>query len=228
MGRTPPPGLRSAVTFDRAKAAAALSGKSCVATRKSTSCRAVSAVGEVSAQRQCSQRPPPRAAPLPRGVLRSARFVSLRGKGAGPPPARGRGGSGGTAYGPSKSWSSAAVSSVSGARPGLARRAAAREYSSARAFRRRGSFRRGAWGRPFRGCARCSLLRFPRPRGAQPSCLEGARLPVRAPSVRGPSARPLYDLGGRQRAGVARRRGGAHGEARVSKPVLPASSPRAL
>ena len=83
MGRTPPPDFRSAVSFESASAAAALGGKFAEATLCRTSWRAFRAAGAPSTTRQCSQRPPPTAAPLPLGVLRSARFVSFVAQSAG-------------------------------------------------------------------------------------------------------------------------------------------------
>eukprot|EP00974_Lingulodinium_polyedra_P056140 5398007-Lingulodinium_polyedra.AAC.1 len=83
MGRTPPPGFRSGVSFESASASAANSGTWPAATRKSTSWKAASAPGEASTTRQCSKRAPPAAAPLPFGLHRSAFFESLRENGAG-------------------------------------------------------------------------------------------------------------------------------------------------
>eukprot|EP00959_Pyramimonas_sp_CCMP1952_P243429 5088325-Pyramimonas_sp.AAC.1 len=77
MGLTPPPGFRSGVSFASAKAAAVLSGTRPSAKRSQTPQKAARAVGWASTTRQCSKRPPPAAAPLPRGLACSAFFRAL-------------------------------------------------------------------------------------------------------------------------------------------------------
>ena len=82
MGRTPLLGFLNGVNLLRESAVAAQAGTLPEATRRSTSCSEVKAAGAASTQRQCSQRAPPRAAPLPRGVPRSTFFTSCREKSA--------------------------------------------------------------------------------------------------------------------------------------------------
>ena len=142
IGRTPPPGLLSAVSLESASAAAAASGRSPVATRASTSWSASSAVGEARSIRQCSHRPPPSAAPLPLGVRRKTCFVTFLQKGDGAGPGRGAGARGAGARGSRNSWRISAVSKVCGANLGLARSTMAREYSSESALRRTASARK--------------------------------------------------------------------------------------
>ena len=134
IGLTPPPGLRKGVSLERASAEATASGTRPWDTRAHTSQKAARADGEVKTTRQCSKRPPPTAAPLPFGLVRSACFSALRESG-GSAVSRGSLLRGSACRGCSKPCSVPAVSGVSGARPGLASKAVAREYSPASAFR---------------------------------------------------------------------------------------------
>eukprot|EP00959_Pyramimonas_sp_CCMP1952_P455067 9470963-Pyramimonas_sp.AAC.1 len=70
MGRTPRSPFRSGVSLEVARAAAALSGTRPSARRSQTPQKAPSAPESERTTRQCSNLPPPTAAPLPLGLAR--------------------------------------------------------------------------------------------------------------------------------------------------------------